>query len=74
MYHVESVNVLEPTAKNAITICRYNENNQSAGVAYNGKYKVCALGFPLESIKSEKEQNKLVESVLLFFASGQKIF
>jgi len=74
MYHVESVNVLEPTAKNAITICRYNENNQSAGVAYSGKYKVCALGFPLESIKSEKEQNKLVESVLLFFASGQKIF
>ncbi len=68
-YYLESANAIEPSGLGAFTICRYNGTNLSAGVAYKGKYKLCALGFPFEVIQSEKERNKLMESVLSFFGS-----
>ena len=67
-YYVESVDAIEPAGDGAVTICRYSGTNLSAGVAFAGKYRICSFGFPIETIQSEKERNRLVESVLMFFA------
>jgi len=66
-YSLESTDAIEPAGDGAVTICRYAGTNLSAGVAYSGNYKVCSFGFPFETIQSEKERNRLMESVLDFF-------
>lgn len=71
-YVVEAPDAIEPADDKAFTIFRYSENNLSAGVAYSDKYKVCALGFPFESLKSEQEQQALMQQVLDFFINKQK--
>lgn len=65
-YAAESPDAIEPVGANSHTIFRYSENNLSAGVAYEGKYKTLILGFPFETIKSEEERNKLMKGVLSF--------
>ena len=69
-YYVESPDAIEPAGEGSFTICRYAENNSSAAVAYSGAYKTCCFGFPFETIKSEKNRAKLMESVLSFFATS----
>lgn len=69
-YYVESVDAIEPAGDGAVTVCRYSGTNLSAGVVYAGKYKTCSFGFPFETIQSEKERNRLMESVLTFFSSA----
>jgi hypothetical protein len=69
-YAVESPDGIEPAAKDSYTVFRYSENNLSAGVAYNGKYKTCILGFPFESVKNEEGKNQLMKSVLSFFSKN----
>jgi len=66
-YVVESPDAIEPAADGAYTIFRYSENNLSAGVAYQGKYKTCVLGFPFESIKTNQQREQLMKGVLDFF-------
>ena len=66
-YFVESPDAFEPNDKKAYTICRYSENNLSAAVAYDGNYKVCAFGFPFETIISENDRQNIMESILSFF-------
>ena len=66
-YYLESADAIDPAAGGAVTVCRYAGSNLSAGVAYSGLYKICSFGFPFETIKSEKERNKLMEYVLDFF-------
>ena len=68
-YYVESPDAIEPNDSKCSTICRYAENNMSAGIAYSGKYKICAFGFPIETIQSEKERIKLLDNVLTFFTA-----
>ena len=68
-YFVESPDAIEPSGEGSYTICRYAENGLSAAVAFSGKYKTCAFGFPFETLQSEKDRTKLMESVLLFFTS-----
>ncbi len=68
-YFVESPDAIEPADNAGSTICRYAENNLSAAVAYSGNYKICAFGFPLETIKSDKDRGNLIESVLTFFTA-----
>ena len=69
-YYVESPDAIEPVGDGSFTICRYAENNSSAAVAYSGAYKTCCFGFPFETIQSEKDQAKVMESVLSFFANS----
>ena len=66
-YIVESPDGIEPADKDASTIMRYTENNLSAGVAWQGRYRTIALGFPFETIRSEDSRNKLMSQILLFF-------
>jgi len=65
--YVESVDAIEPAGNGAVTIARYKGTGNSAAVAYFGKYKCCSFGFPFETIESEKERNKLMNSILNFF-------
>jgi hypothetical protein len=67
-YSVESPDAIEPIGEGSYSICRYGENNLSAAVAFSGKYKTCAFGFPFETVKCEKDRIKLMEAVLQFFA------
>jgi len=66
-YVVESPDAIEPAAEGAYTIFRYSENNLSAGVAYQGAYKTCVLGFPFESIKTPAEREQMMKAILAFF-------
>lgn len=66
-YVVESPDAIEPATKDAHTVMRYSENNLSAGVAYQGDYKTCVLGFPFESIRTDSEREALMNAVLTFF-------
>jgi len=66
-YYLESADAIDPAAGGAVTVCRYAGSNLSAGVAYSGAYKICSFGFPFETIKTEKERNRLMEYVLDFF-------
>jgi hypothetical protein len=67
LYYVDSPDGIEPAGEGSYTFCRYSENNISAAVAYSGNYKVCAFGFPFETIQSEKERYKLMEDIISFF-------
>jgi len=67
-YFVGSPDAIEPVGSGSFTICRFAENNLSAGVAHSGTYKTCAFGFPLEALTSDKERARLMDSVLQFFA------
>ncbi len=67
-YYVERADAIEPVDNKGFTICRYGENNLSAGIIYNtGNNKICALGFPFETIKEESERNNLMKAVLEYF-------
>jgi len=70
-YYIESPDAIEPTSEGGFTFCRYAENNLSAAVAFAGKYKTCAFGFPFETIQSENDRYKIMESVLSFFSSNK---
>ncbi len=67
VYPVESPDGIEPVGKDAWTIFRYSDNNISAGVAFKGSYKCVALGFPIETLKSEEQIGSLISSVVEFF-------
>jgi len=67
IYKVEAPDGLEPSGKNAITAFRYGENNVSAGILYNGSYKIVAMGFPFETIIAD--QATLMKQIINFFES-----
>jgi len=71
-YVVESPDAIEPATKEAYTVMRYSENNLSAGVAYQGSYKTCVLGFPFESLRTAEERDCLMNAILTFFSSNSK--
>lgn len=66
-YFVHRSDAINPATADAYTICRYSENNKSAGIAYDGDYKLCALAFPFETITDEKARNSFMKNILSFF-------
>lgn len=70
-YVVESPDAVEPASPDAETVLRYSENNLSAAVAYKGDYKTFVMGYPFESIRSEKSRSQLMEKILDFFNNKQ---
>ena len=66
IYKVEAPDAIEPVG-NAACAFRYSENNVSAGVVYEGKHKVVALGFPFETVIDENNRTKLMREILGFF-------
>jgi hypothetical protein len=67
IYSVEAPDAIEPSGKEAICAFRYSENNASAGVVFRGMYKTVILGFPFETILSEKGRDKLMNQIISFF-------
>jgi len=68
IYRVEAPDAIAP-ANGSKTILRYAENGFSAAIAYKGKYKIVAMGFPFETIINETDRNNLMYSVLQFLVS-----
>ncbi|MDD3033305.1 MAG: xanthan lyase [Bacteroidales bacterium] len=66
-YCVETPDGLEPVGENSWTIFRYSDNNISAGVAYKGVYSSVALGFPIESLKSDEQIQNIFNNIFNFF-------
>ena len=66
IYPVESPEVVQPADKKAFTILRYTHSQESAAVAYEGAYRSAVVGFPIETIKDEKQRAKFMESLLNF--------
>jgi hypothetical protein len=67
IYTVEAPDALEPLDSLGSVFLRYAENQFSAGVAYRGKNRVIAIGFPFESIIDSSAREKLMLAVLKFF-------
>lgn len=69
IYTVEAPDGIEPAGKNAITAFRYGENNVSAGIVFNGKYKIVAMGLPFETIANATDREILMQQIVHFFES-----
>lgn len=69
IYTVEAPDGIEPFGKNAVTGLRYNENNVSAGIVFDGSYKVVALGFPFETITGRTGRTEIMQQIISFFES-----
>lgn len=66
-YAVTAPDCLTPVAP-AFSIFLYSPGNQSAGVAYKGDYRTFILGFPFESIRSERDRATVMAAALGFFS------
>ena len=67
VYCTEAPDALEPIGQNAWTIFRYADNNISAATAFKGDYKVVALGFPIETLKTQEEIDSIINMIINFF-------
>ena len=70
-YSVPSPDCIIPIAP-AFSTFAYTDGNRSAGIAYKGNYRTFALGFPFESITSEKERAQIMAGILRFFGDKAK--
>lgn len=66
IYNAEAPDALKPV-NGGQTLLRYTENYFSAATGYNGDYSVVALGFPFETIKDERDRNKIMKAVISYF-------
>jgi hypothetical protein len=69
-YRVEAPDALR-ALNGAVPIFQYQENSFCAGVAFQGKYKIIALGFPFESIVTRKDRDLMMNNFINFLA-GKK--
>ena len=67
VYCTEAPDALEPIGPNAWTVFRYADNNISAATAFKGDYKVVALGFPIETLKTQEEIDSIINMIINFF-------
>jgi hypothetical protein len=66
IYTVEGADALEPIDSTAFTLIRYTENNMSAAVAYEGVYRIVALGFPFETILDQSARDLVMRKTLTY--------
>ena len=69
-YPVTRPEVLTPT-DGAFTPFVYEHSHRSAAVAYNGSYRSILMGFPFESIRSARDRDLVMASLLEFLTSKQ---
>lgn len=67
-YAVQTCDCLRPIDdKDCFASFAYTENSRCAGIAYkNSGYRVMALGFPFESVTSQRDRNTLMGAMLQF--------
>ncbi len=68
-YSVETPDGVAPnSSKTGSTFMRYSDTKMSAGVCFEGKgYRTVSLGFPIETLKEEKEINNIIGLTLEYF-------
>ena len=67
-YVCEAPDAFIPAGKESFTIMRYPQTSISAAVAYPGKdYKTAVFGFPIETLKSQEQIDKLIGQTIDFF-------
>ncbi len=68
-YCVESPDGISPVStRTGSTIMRYSDTAIPAGVCFEGKgYRAVSLGFPIETLKEEKDINTIISTTLQFF-------
>lgn len=67
IYAVESPDAIVPVGKNAYTVMRYSQNNNSAAVAYSGEdYRAVVCGFPFETLATEEMQQQFMQQIIDF--------
>ncbi|HAC16108.1 MAG TPA: hypothetical protein DCE78_09225, partial [Bacteroidetes bacterium] len=66
IYRVDAPDAIKPIGENSKTWLRYAENEFSAGVRYDGAYRVVVLGFPYETVMDELDRKELMGEVLKF--------
>ena len=71
-YYVEAPDIILPNDEYATQICEYVINKQGAGMVYDGNYRICALGFPFETIRQEHDREKLMNYILDFFSDNNR--
>jgi hypothetical protein len=69
-YCIENPDGLSPvSAKTGSTFIRYTDTDISAGVCYEGKgYRAVSIGFPIETLKEEKNIDNIIKTTLEFFS------
>ena len=69
-YCVENPDGITPvSAKTGSTFMRYTDTDISAAVCYEGKgYRAVSIGFPIETIKEEKNIDNIINTTLEFFS------
>lgn len=72
MYKVESPDAIEPNGHGAKVLFRYWGNNKTAGVSYDGTYQSIVLGFPFESISTDKERDEMMGEILRYWGMKKK--
>ena len=68
-YSVETPDGLSPvSSKTGSTFIRYSDTDISAAVCYEGKgYRAVSIGFPIETLKDEKNIDNIIKTTLEFF-------
>lgn len=67
-YCVENPDGIVPSSGKGAIIMRYTDTDVSAGICHQGNgYKTTCFGFPLETLKDEKQMNGLISSTLEYF-------
>lgn len=67
IYKVESPDAIEPKGKDAKVLFRYKGDNKTAGVCFDGEYRVVTMGFPFETISTDKQRDELMEQILRYW-------
>ncbi|HET6558420.1 MAG TPA: fibronectin type III domain-containing protein [Prolixibacteraceae bacterium] len=67
IYKVESPDAVEPKGNNAKVFFRYDEDNKTAGVGYDGIYRTMILGFPFEALSTDDERDEMMGQILKYW-------
>jgi hypothetical protein len=68
VYQVENPDGILPAGDKSFAIMKYDDTKVTAGTAYDaGNYRCVAFGFPIETLVSPKEADRLLASVMNWF-------
>ena len=67
IYKVESPDAIEPKGENAKVLFRYKGDNKTAGICFDGNYHSVILGFPFETITTDRQRDELMGQILKYW-------
>jgi hypothetical protein len=67
IYKVESPDAIEPKGDNTKVLFRYKGDNKTAGVCFDGNYHIVIMGFPFETITTDKQRDELMGQILKYW-------